>query len=305
VVGQVESRARAGAVARPGAGQRRPQACTASGRAARSVRRGCRSGRRPRSSAQPLAAVGVRRARRARSTRARCGGRPRAHAADSRPAKLRARIARLTRPPRGSGPRAGSRQPSCVLAMRTSSAAAGLEEGEVLDDDPVHPELGEGPRELGRGADLGVLQQGVERDVDARPVPVSPLDQAADVGERVARRAARPEGGRADVDRIGAVVERPEPAVEIPPGRQLDPGPAPACSSPLCFPEPRVAAPPGSDRGRSLRRGSRQAPPVVVLAEPDSSASSPDARGSPRAVPCTARSSPAALSPNHRTLRVP
>ena len=57
------------------------------------------------------------------------------------------------------------------------------------------------------GGELVVVEDGVERHVDARPERVGVVGQAGDVADRVARSGAGTESRSADIDGVGAVAD--------------------------------------------------------------------------------------------------
>ena len=80
-----------------------------------------------------------------------------------------------------------------------------FQQAHVLHDQRIDPGVVALLDQRARRLQLVVVQDGVERDVDAGVEAVRELDQCGDLAHRVAGLVARPEGRAADVHRIGAV----------------------------------------------------------------------------------------------------
>jgi hypothetical protein len=70
-----------------------------------------------------------------------------------------------------------------------------FEQTHVLDDQRIGADLVQLPRQLPRRFQFVIAQQGVERNQDLRVVAVRMLDEAADVGDRIAGTARAPNAG--------------------------------------------------------------------------------------------------------------
>ena len=92
-----------------------------------------------------------------------------------------------------------------VEACRSMGGRSSSQQSHVLHDQRVHARVVTVPGLLARGFQLGIVQDGVERDVDLRAEAVRVVHQFGDVLDRIARLVARAERRAADVDGVGAV----------------------------------------------------------------------------------------------------
>ena len=104
-----------------------------------------------------------------------------------------------------------------VELQRGEVLAHELRDAEVLHDQPAGPDLRQPRQRLDRARELILVQQRVERDVDATPLRPRVGDQVRKfrVGEVLGERA-RGEVGQPAVDGIRARVKRRERRLEIP-----------------------------------------------------------------------------------------
>ena len=80
-----------------------------------------------------------------------------------------------------------------------------LQQSHVLHDQRIDTRVVTVVCQLASRFQLGIVQDGVERDVDARVEAVRMVHQFCDVFDRIACLVARAESGAADINRIGAV----------------------------------------------------------------------------------------------------
>ena len=92
--------------------------------------------------------------------------------------------------------------------MQIDGRQVEFQQAHVLHDQRIHAGVVTVVSQFARGFQLGIVQDGVERDVDARVEAVRVFHQFGDVGDRIAGLVARAECGAADIDRIGAVQDR-------------------------------------------------------------------------------------------------
>ena len=79
--------------------------------------------------------------------------------------------------------------------------------GRVLDDEGIHPGIGEFPQEPPGLGDFLLIDQRIECHVDPGAEPVRIGAEFPDVLHRIPRRLARPEGRTGDIHGIGAAVD--------------------------------------------------------------------------------------------------
>ena len=95
-----------------------------------------------------------------------------------------------------------------------------FEQAHVLHDQRIGAGLVDLPDQLARLFDLVVAQDGVERDEHLRAVAMRVPRQPLDVGHRVAGIGPRAEGRSADVDGVGAMVDRRDAEIGVLRGRK-------------------------------------------------------------------------------------
>ncbi len=135
------------------------------------------------------------------------------------PDLVQAQLAGQDDAPEANGFQEGDPRGGVVVHLGAGDEGQGrevrFEQAHILDDGGVDANVVEPVQQANGLGQLVVVEQGVDGDIDPRPVAVGVPHQSGDVLERIAGPGAGAELGRADIDGVGAAVDGGASDVEV------------------------------------------------------------------------------------------